>query len=506
MKNTFLSGALLLFFAAACNQRPEPAAFVSQTDVPPKPKEVQQKKSTLQQELERFMADTVLKNGMFGLFVIDASTGDIIAQHNPDLSLVPASTMKLFTTAAALEILGPDKRFSTSVYYTGEVVNRVLNGNIVVRGGGDPTLGMGDGTRKILYSNWISQIRKAGIDSVNGSVIGDGTIFDKDYIPYTWTWGEINLAYCAAASGLSVNGNVFTLFLEARKRDHYRPSLEKITPYIPDQYFENRTVEAESPEEEIYLVGHPFSDQKMIRGVIPRGKGEAALVASVSNPPLVFAADLLTAMNQKGIRVSGKAFSLADSDSLKSLLGRSRSTTLAGTGSSNVASIVYTVNQHSYNFFAETLLKHIGLKIMRYGSTDAGARAVYNFFRNKGMDTDGFYIFDGSGISRFNSVTVRQMAWVLRYMQSSPEYEVYRNSLSVAGVSGTLSHLLNGTPAQGNLLAKSGTMSRVKSYAGYLRTTSGRDLIFAVIVNNFNCPSPEMTHKLERLMGAMVAE
>jgi D-alanyl-D-alanine carboxypeptidase/D-alanyl-D-alanine-endopeptidase (penicillin-binding protein 4) len=119
------------------------------------------------------------------------------------------------------------------------------------------------------------------------------------------------------------------------------------------------------------------------------------------------------------------------------------------------------------------------------------------------MDTDGFYIFDGSGISRYNSVTPRQMVWVLHYMTTSGEYETYRTSLSVAGVSGTLSRLLNGTPAEGNIQAKSGTMSRVKSYAGYLRTTSGRELIFAVTVNNFTCSGPEMTKKLERLMAAM---
>jgi len=143
---------------------------------------------------------------------------------------------------------------------------------------------------------------------------------------------------------------------------------------------------------------------------------------------------------------------------------------------------------------------------MRIGGTDAGAQAVYHFFRNEGMDTDGFWLFDGSGISRYNSATARQMVWVLRYMASSPEREEFRNSLSVAGVSGTLSHLLNGTPAEGNLVAKSGTMSRVKSYAGYLRTTAGRELVFAVIVNNFNCPAPEMTRKLERIMELMVEE
>lgn len=496
---------LLSYFLSGC-QRPEPAPVVAKADTLAA-RDTVVPKTPLQTAIETLASDPAMKNGSFGLLVTDAATGEVIAEHNPDLSLVPASTMKLFTTAAALEILGPDKRFRTSLLYEGRITDSVLNGNIVIRGGGDPTLGVGDETRKVLYSNWVRQIRKAGIDSVHGNVIGDGTIFDKDYIPYTWTWGEINLAYCAAASGLSVNGNTFTLYLDARKRERFHPGLEKVTPYIPDLWFENRTYETEDADmEDLYLVGHPFSDARMIRGVVPQGKEEAALVATVSNPPLVLAADFRNALETKGIQVSGRALSLADSDSLQKLLERARYTELSVISSPTVASIVYTVNRNSYNFFAETLLKHIGLKIMRYGSTDAGARAVYNLLRDKGMDTDGFFMFDGSGISRFNSVTARQMVWVLDYMTRSPYAEEYRNSLSVAGVSGTLGRLLNGTPAEGNLQAKSGSMSRVKSYAGYIRTPSGRQLIFAVIVNNFNCTGHEMTGKLERIMTTLAAD
>jgi D-alanyl-D-alanine carboxypeptidase/D-alanyl-D-alanine-endopeptidase (penicillin-binding protein 4) len=506
MNNQSLVIILVCFCLISCIREPDKSHTPVQATFPDTIKDTLPQKTQLQIEIERIAADPVMKNGSFGLLVTDAANGEIIAEHNPDLSLVPASTIKLFTTAAALEILGPDKRFKTSLAYEGQIVDGILHGNIVIRGGGDPTLALGEQTRKILYSNWIDRIKKAGIDSVNGNIIGDGTIFDKDYIPYTWTWGEINLAYCAAASGLSVNGNTFMLFVEARKRERFRPSLEKVTPYIPDQYFENRTVEMENEEEEIYLVGHPFSDQKMIRGVIPAGKGEAVVVASVSNPPLAFAADFMNVMIKKGIGVSGRPFSLADSDSLDKILEKNGFTELSGISSPTVASIVHTTNRNSYNFFAETLLKHIGLKIMRYGSTDAGARAVYNFLRNKGMDTDGFYIFDGSGISRYNSVTARQMVWVLHYMASSPEHAIFRQSLSVAGVSGTLGHLLNGTPAEGNLLAKSGTMSRVKSYAGYIHAASGRELIFAVIANNFDCPGPEMTRKLEKIMELMAHE
>jgi len=141
-------------FLTSCIREPEKPPVPAQAAVPDTVQDTLPQKTQLQTEIDLFTNDPVMKNGSFGLLVVDAATGEVIAEHSPDLSLVPASTMKLFTTAAALEILGPDKRFRTSFGYEGRIADGVLEGNIVIRGGGDPTLAMGDQTRKILYSNW----------------------------------------------------------------------------------------------------------------------------------------------------------------------------------------------------------------------------------------------------------------------------------------------------------------------------------------------------------------
>jgi D-alanyl-D-alanine carboxypeptidase/D-alanyl-D-alanine-endopeptidase (penicillin-binding protein 4) len=454
--------------------------------------------------LERFSKDSLLRHASVSYCIIDAASDSLLTESDPDLSLVPASTMKLFTTAAALEILGPGTRFKTSLQYEGTITGRTLHGNIILKGGGDPTFCLAEQSTKNIYSAWCAAIKKLGIDSVDGSVIGDGRVFDEDYIPYTWTWGELNMGYCAAASGLSINGNIYKLFFEPLTGNRYVAELKKVTPFIPGEVYENRLAETETDEEDIFLVGHPLTNRKTIRGIFPKGKKEISIVASISNPALAAAGEFLNNLRQQGVIISGKAWSITDSDSLMERLKKAAIRDITSVQSPTVASIVNTTNQASYNFFAENLLKHIGLKVFRHGGTEAGALAVRRFCESKGMEKGGFAMFDGSGISRFNTVTARQMTWLLSYMRTSPVSKEFMESLSVAGISGTLRRMCVNTAAEGNIQAKSGTMSRVKSYAGYAQTQSGKTLIFAIIVNNFEGSSFDMRQKIGQIMDAMV--
>jgi D-alanyl-D-alanine carboxypeptidase/D-alanyl-D-alanine-endopeptidase (penicillin-binding protein 4) len=494
---------LAFIFPGCTGNKPVPPVENSVAKVGLKPAAMAEE-DRLMAELDRFSKDPLLRHASISYCILDASNDSLIAGRNLDLSLVPASTMKLFTTAAALEILGPGTRFKTTLQYEGTITGRTLHGNIIIRGGGDPAFGLMEQSLKNIFTNWCKAIKKLGIDSVDGSIVGDGEIFDQDYIPYTWTWGEINLGYCAAASGLSVNGNIYRLFFEPLKERRFRSELKKVTPYIPGEEYYNRVVETEVDEEEIFLVGHPLAKRKTIRGVVPKGKAEVSIVAAVSNPPLAAALEFSNSLRNCGVFVSGTAFSIADSDAMAERIKKGRLVDVTSVSSPTVADIVTTTNQASYNFFAENLLKHIGLKVLRHGGTEAGALAVRRYWEKKGMDMGGFAMFDGSGISRFNNVTARQMAWLLSYMRSSPESNDFQTSLSVAGVSGTLRSMCLKTAAQGNVQAKSGTMSRVKSYAGYAKTRSGKTLIFSFIINNFDGPSVEIKQKIGRILDVMV--
>jgi serine-type D-Ala-D-Ala carboxypeptidase/endopeptidase (penicillin-binding protein 4) len=459
---------------------------------------------SLRLQLEAFNQDSTLRNASFAYLIYDATADSIIAERNPDLSLVPASTIKLFTTAAALEILGPGANYRTRLAYDGVIENRILKGNLIIKGGGDPTFCIGEQTMNRVFSSWKNSLAKLQIDSIAGNIIGDARIFAEDYIPYTWTWGEINMGYSAAPSGLSFNGNLFSLKFDPTKKEFVVPEDSELAQAQPNSVFLNQ-VAVYDADDELYLVGFPDSPAKTIRGTVKDGKHKAVVVGVIHDPALVAATLLRKKLIENGINISGKALSTSGKDSLRASSSGKPIHEIASLSSPSVGSLVFTVNQHSNNFLAETLLKQLGVKKSGYGSTEAGIKAVYNFLKSKGINLSGFFMYDGSGISRYNAVTVTQLVELLKYMQDSPVSEIFRNSLSVAGQSGTLGKICSNSEAVGKIQGKSGTMSRVKSYAGYAKTRNNHQLIFAVIVNNFNCTSIEMRLKLEQLFIRMSA-
>ncbi len=500
-----LSILLLAIFLMACREnKGKSGSIIKANSKIVKPVKIYNASDSLLLAIEAFDQDSVLRNASFAYIIYDVTADSIIAERNPDLSLVPASTIKLFTTAAALEILGPRANYRTRLLYDGVIENRILKGNLIIKGGGDPTFCMGKETMNRVFSSWENSIAKLNIDSVTGNIIGDARIFSEDFIPYTWTWGEINMGYSAAPSGLSINGNLFRLKFDPDKKDFIIPEAGDLAQTHPSSTFLNQ-VAIYDADDELYLVGFPDSPEKRIRGTVREGTRKAEVVGVIHDPALAAATLLRKKLIAKGIRVSGRAVSTSGMDSLRALKSSQPRHEIASVGSPSVASMVYSVNHHSNNFLAETLLKQMGVKKQGYGSTEAGVKAVYSFLKSKGIDLSGFYMFDGSGISRYNSITANQLLHLLKYMQHSRDSAVFRSSLSVAGESGTLGKMCLNSDATGNIHGKSGTMSRVKSYAGYAKTRSGHQLIFAVIVNNFNCSTVEMRTKIEHILNLMAS-
>ncbi|MBN1198469.1 MAG: D-alanyl-D-alanine carboxypeptidase/D-alanyl-D-alanine-endopeptidase [Bacteroidales bacterium] len=454
---------------------------------------------SLQLALDSFNLDTVLRNASFSYLIYDVTDDSILAEKDPDLSLVPASTIKLFTSAAALELLGPRSRFRTRLLCDGTIVNGQLKGNLIIKGGGDPTFCFGEQTMNNVFASWANALSTLHVDSVEGDILGDGSIFSSDNIPYTWCWGEINLGYSAAPAGLSINGNLFKLVFDPSRKGWVNPVAGRMNPENPNCRFLNNVVVHEG-DKEIYLIGYPTQDEKMIRGTTNAGVTLTEVIGVMHDPALVAAMEFKKKLIEKGIAVSGEALSVNSSDTVSRSDSVNRLKEIAVIWSPTVNSIVYNVNHHSNNFFAEILLKHLGIKKYRSGSTEAGIRAVRSFLQSKGIDLSGFYMYDGSGISRYNSVTARQLVALLKVMQTSPVSENFRSSLSVAGVSGTLGSICTDPEIAGKIHGKSGTMTRIRSYAGYATSPSGHQLIFAIIANNFNCSSLEMRKKMEALL------
>lgn len=464
-------------------------------------------KNSLEKAIEVFLKDPDLKNASFGFLAKDVKSGTIIAEYNPDMSLTPASTMKVVTTAAALEILGAGYKFKTVLQYSGYIdTSCVLHGDIYIQGGGDPALGSRFFNEHYYSPNfldeWALAVRNAGIDSVDGRIIGDADIYGPDPTPTTWIYGDLGNYYGAPPNGLTIFDNNCYLEFESGANNGDSTNLICVEPFMPGFELENMVTSSNSSDDNSIIVGPPFSNHRFIRGTIPRNRESFEIRGSIPDPALQAAFELQMSMQNRGIGTS-QGFTTTRDLRLKHRLCDMARNDFYTQYSPGTGSIVYWVNMNSVNLFAEHLCIQIGL--VKYGSasTASGCAAITEHWKRRGIDTEGLYMFDGCGLSRHDAISARHLTDIMVYMSRSKNATTFENTLPVAGKSGTLSNVGKKTIIAGNLRAKSGTMQRVKSYSGYVKTKSGRKLAFAMIVNNFNCSTKAIVTKLEKLMVAM---
>jgi len=454
----------------------------------------------LQDELKKITADSILTHAEFS-FSLRSSDGKLLLQQNAEKSLSPASNLKVVTTATALLILGEDFRFKTTLEYDGTLDNSgVLNGNIIIRGGGDPTLGGGrtDGTQDIndLLALWSSKIKEAGIKKINGSVVAVNGIFEKNAIPDYWIWTDIGNYYGAGAFGLNMNENLYELIFKPADKVGDSATILRIEPVIPNLQFENNvTTAAKGSGDNTNIYGAPYSYNRYASGTIPAGVAEFTVKGSIPDPAYFSAYSLTQKLKQDGIEVKQSPLAVQDYKNGLKQFYEFNSPTLK--------EIALHTNQSSLNLYAECMLKMMGYKVKRQGATKAGIEVVKDYWKNKGMDLSGFFIYDGSGLSDANAVTANQFTSLLSLMMKGKAFNSFYNSLPTVGVSGTVSRLCKGTKAENNIRAKSGTITKVSCYCGYVTTTKGDLLSFSMMVNNYEGKASPINKKLERLMVLM---
>jgi serine-type D-Ala-D-Ala carboxypeptidase/endopeptidase (penicillin-binding protein 4) len=455
--------------------------------------------------VKKVAEDKALSHGFFGFCAMDVKTGKIIAQHNSDQSLIPASTMKAVTTATSLLIWGGKHRFSTRIEYDGYIDSDcVLHGNIYIKGGGDPTLGSlffnDEKERFNFLKDWTKAVFEAGITKINGSVIADDKIFNGEWIPSGWSWGDIGNYYGAGAAGLSIFDNIFEIEFSTRGAGE-KASIKKIKPGIPYMVLINEVYAAQTSSDNSFLYGAPASFERIIRGTIPAGASSFKVKGAIPDPPLLAASAFDEVMKFYGIEISGNPSTVSRTENQNWI--KNKRQLLDEFHSPYLDSIVYWTNMKSINSYAENMINHIGLYKNKIGDTQAGTRAVTEYWKSNGIDTNGLFIADGSGLSRSNGITARQLTGIMKYMAGTAQFEPFYNSLPVAGRTGSLASLCRGTPAENNLRAKSGYINRVRAYTGYVTDKKGNMIAFSMIANNFTCQPSEMKGKLEKIMVAM---
>lgn len=409
-----------------------------------------------------------LDHASISIFAVQSNTGEILIDKNSDLSLTPASCMKIVTTAAALQIIGTDYRFETHLEYDGFIdSNKTLHGNLYIRGGGDPCLGSdrisGVLSWKNLLETWVKAIKTLGIQRIEGKIIGDATQWEEALAVSSWTWEDLGNYYGAGACALSFHENSYSLIFKPGSSIGEKAIILDTDPPISTLIFQNEVKTGPEGSGDLACIyGSEFSNIVFIRGTIPAKVNEFSIKGSIPDPAKYVADLLVLQLKEKGITVEQRK-----------IKQQNEKNTFHITYSPTIGEIVHWTNQKSINLYAEHLLKKMGEVEFNDGSTSSGLKAVTNFLESQGIDLEGFNMADGSGLSRKNLITTKQLVQILLKMKKSIFFPIFFESLP---------------QKDDSTRAKSGTMSLVKGYAGYKD-----NIAFAILINQ--CSNQSMMNE-----------
>lgn len=470
---------LLCFsFAAAVAQQPKPATA---------PKTLPE----LQAKISEILAKPELSPAMVGIKVVSLDSGRVLFEDHADKLLRPASNMKLYTVAAALDRLSPDYRFSTSVYaYTKPDAAGVVRGNLTIYGRGDPSIAArfnnGDYFKGI--DDLATRIVAAGVKRVEGDIVGDETYFVGPQLGSGWNWEDLTWYYGAEVTPLTANDNALDLFIKPGPAVG-QPAV--ITTGPPDPLLKivnNVTTAAKGTRRDISIHRGLGENTITIDGsVAADDKGYTGGIG-ISHPALLFVYMLRSSLAQKGVTITGA----------------SRTNDVAGNYQNEIATlqsppfslIAANTLKPSQNLYTELILRTLG-KVSPPPSTptttsnlpqtseELGLEAVKSFLKTVGIRPESLVLDDGSGLSRNDMITADASVQLLTFMSKHRYANVFRDALPIAGVDGTLRNRFKGTPAENNLRAKTGSLSSAASLGGYMTTAGGEKLAFSIMVNNY---------------------
>ena len=366
--------------------------------------------------------EKVFQNAAVGFYAVNLKNEKTIRAVNPDLSLAPASIFKLFTTIAALETLGEDFRFETTLQYDGEITeNGELKGNIYIKGGGDPALGS-KLFKEYYYKpdfieNWVNVIQAKGIKKITGAVVGDAQYYADDRVPGTWAWQDLGNYFGAGYSGLSIFDNTYEITFQSDPEDQGATKIIRTTPLLPDNVKLVNEVKGSSIDEDrAWIFGAPYQNTRIIRGAIPKGKNRYVIRGAIPDPAYWAAYTLMQALKKKGIEVAQQPTTMQKGGHNTVVPTRKE---LHIVFSPPLKEIIKIANQVSVNSYTEHMLVHLGRQVYGQGNTEKGVSALKKFWRDRGMNLSGMCINDSSGLSRYNALTAKQMVYILRYIKQS---------------------------------------------------------------------------------------
>lgn len=455
-------------------------------------------------EVKKIHGESGMRNASLGFAFIpvDSKSADALTGYQQDLALLPASTLKVVTTATATELLGPDFRFETVLQHTGAIGDDgTLKGDIVIKGGGDPTLG--DSEISKTFAKWHEALKKAGIKKVDGRIIGDASLFGTQLRPDSWQWNDLGNYYAAGACGLTFHRNHFYCRFHTGKVGT-TARLAGTNPKLPEITFVNEMrVGRAGSGDQGFVFGAPYSKLLYLRGTLPAGSENFTIRGALPDPASFCARAFSLHLAANNLAVSGQPTTLRILKIENKSLGDRHD--LLTQRSEPLAKLITTTNLRSDNLHAEAIHRILGARKGTGGTTVAASKVVTAHWKSRKIDLTGFQMADGCGLSRANSITARQLTLMLFQMSKAEHFETFYQSLPVSGKTGTLRNIARGARSAGRVHAKSGSIERVKTYCGYLNAKSGKRYAFTLLINNFTGEISPVKEKIVRVWNKMVA-
>lgn len=416
--------------------------------------------------------------GNYSFYMLDNATGKVVANKGGQRCATPASITKAITTATALELLGPDFRFKTQIRTTGHLEKGVLHGDLIIKGGGDPTLGsiyLGDIN---FINHWVQVIKHAGIREIEGNIIADATLFDTEPLPVNWTWEDIGNYYAAGVFGLSAYDNMYRITFNSGEAGT-TPMIVNTFPTIPNIILDNQLKALKIGKDSCYIYGIPYDNHRLLVGGIPANRERYTVRGDITNPPLLVVNQLNTALLGAGVAVKGKTKVASQAtDTLSQIIYTNQSRPLK--------QIIRMTNFKSNNNYAEHLYKYLGTLVHIPSGNGVSHRVLMNYWKDKGISQESWFQYDGCGLSPENAFSARVLSELLYHMSQSENYAAYKQSLPTAGREGTVAGFLRRTPLEGKAHVKSGSIRSVQCYAGYI-DINNKSYSFAIMMNHYAC-------------------
>jgi D-alanyl-D-alanine carboxypeptidase/D-alanyl-D-alanine-endopeptidase (penicillin-binding protein 4) len=446
------------------------------------------------------------------LLVVDAESGATLYEQNADKYFVPASNMKLFTTALALEKLGPDYRFRTTLETSGTISSEgVLTGNLVLVGRGDPNLSNRkfpyelkeefDGPAEKALVELADALAAKGVKEISGDVIGDDSYFPRERYPNGWEIDDMVWEYGAAISAIVVDDNTVVLTLTPGELAG-SPVQAAVSPATSDFFVENNVVtSAADVKSDLTLKREPGANLVTVKGSLPAKSTPRKLVLAIEEPAQHAANLLKRLLEERGVKVVGVARARHESGELNG-----DPLVLAEHVSVPLGDAVKLINKISQNLHTEMLLRTVARRQGVWATSDDLVKAAADFYMAAGIAPDDVIQTDASGLSRHDLVTPRAIVTLLSFAQKQPWFGPYYASLPVAGTDGTLEDRMKNTLAAGRIHAKTGSVEHVRTLSGFAETPGGRRLIFSFLSNNQGGKSHEASDAMTALCVAMLEE